>query len=251
MLQSVSLAHVPLLQPMNEPHRGYLELHSMYTFDSNTDLQLGYHANALESFALSDGYSLSIPYYVPSFPEPTRISRYEMVNQAGARAWANDKPCIWREHGVWEWDEKSQRPLPLRESYFQRDPRTGEAFEWYKDCWYPFLQKFQSRVAGDSQTRQSWMTFAAGIPNEVRSLILLCSRGFVHLMFLPCIVYPALATRTAAAKFRICSTLVRLAFALHQGQFQRQLYWFLVERDHHLAPSPSEISRSTCRAFQG
>lgn len=153
---------------MNEPHRGYIELYSMYSFDSNTDLQLGYHANALESFALSDGYSLSIPYYVPSFPEPTRISRYEIVNQAKERAWADGKPCIWREHGVWDWDEKSQRPVPLRESYFHSNPRTGEPFEWYHDCWFPFLKKFQERVAGDSERRRSWMTFAAGIPNEVQ-----------------------------------------------------------------------------------
>lgn len=149
----------------------------MYTFDSNTDLQLGYHANALESFALSDGYSLPIPYYVPSFPEPTRISRYEMVNQAKERAWAKGQPCIWREHGVWEWDDKSQRPLPLRETYFTRNPQTGEAFEWYKDCWYPFLKKFQARIAGDSKIRQEWMTFAAGIPNEVS----LCHLGSTKL----------------------------------------------------------------------
>lgn len=152
---------------MNEPHRGYIELHSMYTFDSNTDLQFGYHPNALESFALSDGHSLPIPYYVASFPEPTRISHYEQVNQAKESSWAPGVPCIWREHGVWEWDEKSQSPLPLRETYFTKDPRTGEAFEWYKDCWYPFLRKFQERIAGNSETRKGWMTFAAGIPNEV------------------------------------------------------------------------------------
>lgn len=152
---------------MNEPHRGYLELHSMYTFDSNTDLHFGYHANALESFALSDGYSLPIPYYVASFPEPTRISHYVQVNQARERAWAAGIPCIWREHGVWDWDEKLQRPLALRETYFNRDPRTGETFEWYKDCWYPFLRKFQQRIVGDSSMRKDWMTFAAGIPNEV------------------------------------------------------------------------------------
>jgi hypothetical protein len=142
----------------------------MYTFDANTDLQLGYHSNALESMALGDGHSLEIPYYIPSFPQPTKIARYELVNKAKERAWAKDKPCIWREHGVWEWDEKSQRPVPLRQSYFSNNPQTGQPIDWYRDCWYPFLQKFQTRVAGDSSRRQAWMTFAAGIPNEVRLL---------------------------------------------------------------------------------
>lgn len=152
---------------MNEPHRGYLELHSLYTFDSNTDLQLGFHANALESFALADGYSLSIPYYVPTFPQPTKIAHYEQVNISHDRAWEDDRPCIWREHGVWEWDKKSKGPMALRQSYFQHNPLTGKDFEWYKDAWFPFLKRFQDRTSGESARRQKWMCFAAGIPNEV------------------------------------------------------------------------------------
>ena len=153
---------------MNEPHRGYLELHSMYTFDPKTDLQLGYHPNALESFALGDGYPQRIPYYVPSFPKPTRISKRVIVNSKRERAWQKGSPCIWREHGVWEWDEKAGKPVPLQQTYFSKDPRTGEAFDWYKDAWYPFLKTFRNRVGNGKETRKAWMTFAGGIPNEVR-----------------------------------------------------------------------------------
>ena len=152
---------------MNEPHRGYLELHSMYAFDSNTDLQLGYHTSALQSFALGDGHSQIVPFYKASFPQPTAVSHYEKINQEGERAWVTGQPCIWRDHGVWTWDDKTKTAIPLRQTYFESDPITGKRFNWYKDAWFPFLKAFRARIAGKNPKRSSWMTFAAGIPNEV------------------------------------------------------------------------------------
>lgn len=153
---------------MNEPHRGYLELHSLYAFDANTDLQLGYHATAIQSFAIGDGYAQRIPYYVQSFPQPTKVSHHELVNQEGHRAWLKDRQCIWRQHGVWEWDNVKNAPVVMRQTYFERNPETGKPFEWYTDAWYPFVRRFAHAVTKGREQRRHWMTFAAGIPNEVR-----------------------------------------------------------------------------------
>lgn len=155
---------------MNEPHRGYLELHDIFTFDSNTDLQLGYHASALQSFAIGDGYPQQIPYYVPTFPEPTCVSHYATVNASRTRAWKPGHACIWREHDVWDWNERSKKPVALRHGYFEKDPRTGQKFEWYRDAWWPFLKRFRERIVRGRGLRKRWMTFAAGIPNEVSFL---------------------------------------------------------------------------------
>lgn len=38
-----------LLQVMNEPHRGYIELLSPYNWDFNTDLAIGYFPSAVQS----------------------------------------------------------------------------------------------------------------------------------------------------------------------------------------------------------
>lgn len=135
-------------------------------FDAHASLT-GYHTSAIQSFVLGDGYSLKIPYWKPSFPHPTEISHYVTVNEAGERAWEDGRPCIWREHGVWEWDSKGQKPLVMRQSYFERDPRTGRRIEWYNDCWYPFLKRFRERIVAGKKERLEWFTFAAGIPNEV------------------------------------------------------------------------------------
>ena len=159
-------------QPMNEPHRGYLELHNMYTFDPKTDLHFGFHASAIQSFALGDGYPQSIPYYKPAFPHPTAVSHFIYVNEKSERAWEEGKACIWREHGVWEWDKKAQKPIVLRQTYFERDPRTNAKYDWYRDAWIPFLFKFRKRMMNGSDRRKNWMTFAAGIPNEVKTEVL-------------------------------------------------------------------------------
>lgn len=148
-------------------------MHDIFTFDSNTDLQLGYHASALESFAIGDGYSLRVPYYVPTFPEPTRISHFALVNASHARAWKKGAGCIWREHDVWDWNKRSGQPVALRQRYFEKDPRTGKKYEWYRDAWWPFLKKFRKRIVSGSKARSKWMTFAAGIPNEVRHSFLI------------------------------------------------------------------------------
>lgn len=33
---------------------------------------------------------------------------------------------MWEMHGVWGWDEVKRVGVPLRESYFQKDPVTGK-----------------------------------------------------------------------------------------------------------------------------
>lgn len=40
---------IPNVQVMNEPHRGYIELHSPYAFNDKTDLAIGYFPTAVQS----------------------------------------------------------------------------------------------------------------------------------------------------------------------------------------------------------
>ena len=161
---------------MNEPHRGYLENQSIYSFDEKTDLQIGFHPSPLQSFALGDGYAQNVPFYVKSWPRPTKISHKVRVNTSGIRAWTEGIPCIWREHGVWEWNERKQNATVLCQDYFKRFPKTGEPFEWYKDAWYPFVRKFARAISKGRAQRQHWMTFAGSIPNEVSDVTRRCSR---------------------------------------------------------------------------
>ncbi|CAE7100847.1 unnamed protein product [Rhizoctonia solani] len=153
---------------MNEPHRGYVSIPSLHSFDYNTDLHLHDTPNALQSFALGAGHAVRIPHYVRSWPWPTRIGKHVLRNEQGVKAWRANGPtqgkCVWEMHGVWGWDIKKCEPVPLREHYFERHPDTGVDIEWHDDFFYPFIKRWASRV--HQLTGSNKMLFLEAIPNE-------------------------------------------------------------------------------------
>ncbi|GAA95241.1 glycoside hydrolase family 5 protein [Mixia osmundae IAM 14324] len=148
-------------EPMNEPHRGYISLHDPFSWNHMTDLAYHLFPTPLQTWALGEGYAQDVPFYEASFPEPTALSHYAHVDPKGKRAWSSE--CIWRQHGVWEWNTGTQQPVCLRKDYFERDPQTHKVIEWYSQCWWPFLRRFSVRM---QKIQSGWLCFAAGIPNE-------------------------------------------------------------------------------------
>ncbi|KAK8029525.1 hypothetical protein PG993_010816 [Apiospora rasikravindrae] len=64
--------------------------------------------------------------------------------------------CLWLSHGVWSWDEQNKAPVIHQNDYFERNHRPGregQALEWYRDCWTPFLLKFSERVSRNNPSR--------------------------------------------------------------------------------------------------
>lgn len=141
---------------MNEPHRGYIELLSPYSWDFNTDLAIGYFPSAVQSYvirpfwrwatwsdatccrwALGTGHPVFIPHYIPSFPV-TAVSHHVLLRPPRRRtAWldvsspsfqklpASTAGCIWAEHGVWEWvADRGEvgEGVVLKMEYFKRFP---------------------------------------------------------------------------------------------------------------------------------
>ena len=100
-------------------------------------------------------------FYVKSWPFPTRVSHKSIIDPKGKECWLEEEGCIWRKHGVWEWDESKNEPVVLQYDYFEKDHRTGERLEWYRDCYGPFLKKFDERC----NKGKGWM-FVEPIPNE-------------------------------------------------------------------------------------
>ncbi|KAK8075961.1 hypothetical protein PG994_003233 [Apiospora phragmitis] len=165
--------------PMNEPHRGLVNLHGFHAWDYNTDLHIGHCPSLAQSLALGSGYAQAVPFYVKSWPHPTRRSHDSVVDPKGRSVWLStktdkdteeeekeevDRPrgmgkCVWLSHGVWSWDERKKAPVIHQDDYFERDHRPGregETLEWYRDCWAPFLLK--SRSANNSNNRQNYAT---------------------------------------------------------------------------------------------
>ncbi|PKI84859.1 hypothetical protein MVES_000809 [Malassezia vespertilionis] len=165
------------MELMNEPHRGFINLYSFHRWCYETDLHIGHYPSALESMALGDGYAQEIPFYVKSWPFPSRVSHRTRVDPR-ARAWIaraeNDRfvstrksdGCIWREHGVWEWDAGMRKPVVLQADYFSVDPRPKHGrrkVEWYCDFYAPFIAAFHARI---QQVCSHGLLLVEPIPNE-------------------------------------------------------------------------------------
>ncbi|KAG6330398.1 hypothetical protein ID866_8691 [Astraeus odoratus] len=153
---------------MNEPHRGYIDLPSLYQFDYKTDLHLSHVPSALQSFMLGAGYPTLVSNWTRSFPMPTRRTSHSVLNSASRKAWRVDGPtagrCVWELHGVWGWDNVKNEGVVLRENYFVKDPMTGRKVDWYTDFYYPFLKRWAERV--HSVTSKDKMLLVEPIPNE-------------------------------------------------------------------------------------
>jgi hypothetical protein len=153
-------------EPMNEPHRGYLELHSFYTWDEMVDLHYFHSPTALQSMALGAGLPQPIPVYRKSWPQPTALSYWQEAKPERP-VWKDG--CIWRKQGVWDVNEKTREPIVLKSTYFERHPGTGKPIDFYRDFWFPFVCQFAKKVtASNEYRRKHWFTFAGAIPNEVR-----------------------------------------------------------------------------------
>ncbi|KAF7288945.1 Glycoside hydrolase family 5 protein [Mycena indigotica] len=153
---------------MNEPHRGYIDLKSLHEFDYNTDLHLSYVPSAFQSFQLGAGHPTSVSSWTRSFPMPTSKTGEAVLNTKRRKAWRKDGPtfgeCVWAMHGVWGWDKNKDVAVVLRENYFTKHPMTGDKIDWYTDFYYPFLQKWTSRMREHSSSDK--LAFVEAIPNE-------------------------------------------------------------------------------------
>ncbi|WYZ44950.1 hypothetical protein EsH8_VIII_000266 [Colletotrichum jinshuiense] len=168
-------------EPLNEPHRGLINLHGFDGWNYDTDLHIGHYPSLTQALALASGYAQEVHYYIKSWPFPTRISHRSVIDPKGRSAWlapATAKSegslapnhglgeCVWRAHGVWEWDESKKQPRVLQKDYFEvdhRPDREGTPLEWYRDFYGPFLKRFSDRVSRKSPRQ---FCFFEPIPNE-------------------------------------------------------------------------------------
>jgi len=74
-----------------------------------------------------------------SFPVPTKLTHYTLLNSKGVKAWVPEGPtkghCVWEYHDVWRWSKTTDKPVVLRENYFRKHPDTG------KEVSLPFYDK--------------------------------------------------------------------------------------------------------------
>ncbi len=194
---------------INEPHRGYIDLHSMHGYNYNTDLHLGpirtsplvhidpYTSISFKSLqhphskasSLGAGHSTTVPVWTRSFPTPTSQTSSITITPTSS-VWSPTGPtqgrCLWEMHGVWGFDPSQNAGVVLRENYFKRHPETGKEVDWYSDCYYPFLSRWVERVrcVEGYKGRRNWV-FIEPIPNELCPGTWTEDRRFDDMVFAP------------------------------------------------------------------
>jgi len=140
---------------MNEPHPGFIGLPSLKRWNQDTELHLGIMANGVQGMVLASGGEgapstnpqLKIPIYHRSWPRPSKVSGYvDYELSRSSRVWLDGRKDIWREEGVWWWDQKNREGYDCKWDYFTKHPKTGVLIDFEHDFYEPFIRRFLSAV---------------------------------------------------------------------------------------------------------
>ncbi|KAI9183182.1 hypothetical protein H9P43_004099 [Blastocladiella emersonii ATCC 22665] len=153
---------------MNEPHQGYVGLHSLERFDPMEALLLGDNPSALQSFCLGLGLEQEVEVWVKSWPIPSRKHSTRVLNAEGVRVWLPGYTCPWLEEGVYAFPDPEeyagQPPEVLKPDYFTKHPRTKQAVDFNQDFYLPFINMYAVAI---QQAFPDALILAEPIPQEL------------------------------------------------------------------------------------
>lgn len=125
---------------MNEPLRGYIGWRDLNAMGGL--ISLGASPTPYQSMLLGAGLPQEVACWklgVASVKKDgTRI-----LNSEKQRAWSEGRDCVWRQHGVWDFDAAGV-PHLLRPDYFTQV--NGRAVDFARDYYRPFANRFAGAI---------------------------------------------------------------------------------------------------------
>ncbi len=134
------LGNVVGYDTLNEPSPGYIGWPDLAAHEGL--LRLGGAPTPLQSMALGAGYAQQVEIWSLGLRGPRRRAE-RLLNAAGASAWLEGHPDIWREHGVWDVDVRG-RPRLLRPDHFAQVD--GRPVDFGADHLRPFLERYARTI---------------------------------------------------------------------------------------------------------
>jgi hypothetical protein len=142
----------------NEPSHGYIGWKDLRGLGSR--LRIDLQPTPLQSFALGDGIAQEVGVWGLSL-SGGRLRGHRTINQEGVRAWKEDRPCIWRDQGVWG-TGGGEEPELLVPDYFCR--RDGVEVGFERDYLVPFVHRYMQAIhAVDPEA----LIFVEGDPEDL------------------------------------------------------------------------------------
>ncbi|KAF9584755.1 hypothetical protein BGW38_005298 [Lunasporangiospora selenospora] len=147
---------------LNEPSAGWIGVEDLTKIPQHQELKKDTTPTPLQAMILGQGFQQTVEFWVSTFFGPRRKGS-KTVNPQGVTAWLTkekrdekDKKfgwsrasfyprageCIWAAHGVW--DIASQQVL--NPTYFNKNPETGEKYDFDARSFLPFCRRFAQAV---------------------------------------------------------------------------------------------------------
>jgi hypothetical protein len=128
--------HVLGYDTLNEPLPGYIGWKDLAV--PGGPILLGACPSPYQSMLLGEGIPQEVGVWEMKLASLGR-SGSRVINAEKQHAWRAGCGCIWREHGVWDFDRAGQ-PHLLRPDYFAG--AEGREVDFENDCYQPFAEKF-------------------------------------------------------------------------------------------------------------
>jgi hypothetical protein len=123
---------------LNEPSPGFIGRKSLTDFGGFGNGILPASSPFQEMYA-SEGVSCSIDVKFLVGPFGVTVGKHTM-NPNGISIWNKGHICIWRKHGVWNYDPNGA-PMLLKPDYFAKV--NGRNIDFYSDFMKPFIKNFK------------------------------------------------------------------------------------------------------------
>lgn len=143
---------------LNEPSAGYIGKENLKEAQGmGTGLRLA--PTPFEEMFISEGnpHKVDIRFFYGLKGIPVAKKR---LNRNAVSIWNEQKFCIWRMHGVWNYDPNGA-PMLLRPDYFYK--WQGKKIHFYRDSLRPFFDRFHRSI---SSIRKRYKLFIENEPGQ-------------------------------------------------------------------------------------
>eukprot|EP00756_Hemistasia_phaeocysticola_P062966 Hpha_TRINITY_DN6441_c0_g2::TRINITY_DN6441_c0_g2_i1::g.274::m.274 len=123
----------------NEPSKGYVGFNDLRK--PLFAAPLAWDMSAFQAMRIASGHSESVPFYSAMFV----YGGSRVLNPDGVSAWECPERDVWRNEGVWGYDDKGQ-PALLKPHYFALNPRTGQPVDFLADFLGPLMQRVSEGI---------------------------------------------------------------------------------------------------------
>lgn len=134
------MPHVIGYDTLNEPSAGYIGIQELDQFQLR--VRWGYCPTPYEGMVLGDGNPLKVDTWKIGLTGFINTGK-KLLNQEKESAWTDGQGCIWRRHGVWDYNHAGE-PVLLRPDYFGM--RDGQPVNFAQQYLRPFIEKFTHTI---------------------------------------------------------------------------------------------------------